>query len=93
MTDSTILKGELLEIAAREKLRLRAFGETVIFGHHKPFDGDSQLALAALSAMIDGGQIGVYRDEDGLFVGPTDPDLIDTMTDATADLGEVAHGV
>lgn len=82
----TILKGELLDLAAREALRMRAFGETVIFGQHKPFDGNYQLASEALSDMIDAGLVGVYRDEDGIFVGPSDPNHIEAQQ-------EVSHGL
>jgi hypothetical protein len=81
----TILKQELLQLANREQLRLRAFGETVIYGLHKPFDGNRDLALRALSRMLDDGLVAVYRDEDGLFVGPSNPALIESE--------EVDHGL
>jgi hypothetical protein len=81
----TILKRELLELASQERLRMRAFGETVIFGHHRPFDGDSERATGALSDLLDHGLVTVYRDEDGLFVGPSNPALIEAE--------DVGHGV
>jgi hypothetical protein len=73
----TILKREILELASQERLRMRAFGETAIYGRHKPFDGDSSRAINALSRLLDDGLVTIYRDEDGLFVGPSNPNLID----------------
>ena len=74
---STIRKQDLLDLAAGESLRLRAFGETAIFGQHEPFNGDYACAVQALSRLIDDGHVGVYRDEYGIFVGPSNPALID----------------
>ena len=82
---STIRKQELLDLAEGESLRLRAFGETAIFGQHEPFNGDYAGAARALSRLIDDGHVGVYRDEDGLFVGPSNPALIDAR--------EASHGI
>lgn len=82
----TILKSDLLEMAAQEALRMRAFGETVIYGHHKPFTPENRAAaVEVLSQMIDDGLIGVYQDEEGLFVGPINPALIEPQ--------EVSHGL
>lgn len=83
--NSTVLKSDILDLAKQDKLRLRAFGETVVYGHHRPFDGNLRQAVRALSRMIDRGLVCVYRDESGLFVGPADPALIDS--------DEVRHGI
>lgn len=82
---STIRKRDLLALAERESLRLRAFGETAIFGQHEPFNGDYASAAQALSRLIDDGHVGVYCDEDGIFVGPSNPALIDAQ--------EASHGL
>lgn len=77
MKPDEITVTEVVEMARAQRLRLRAFGETVIFGQQLAFGGDPEHALATLSDCLTHGIFRVYRDREGIFVGPADPAYVD----------------
>lgn len=77
MSDQITMEA-LQELARRGKLRARAFGEHHLFGVHMPFRGDLERAAASLPGMFETGTVALYRDDNGLFVGPSNSRLIDT---------------
>lgn len=79
--------GQLQVFARQGKLRIRAFGEDNFFGLDRIFGGNLDLAAKALPGMFDSGMLALYRDVDGLFLGPINPKLIEdgTFPDSSRD--------
>jgi hypothetical protein len=73
---------ELVAMAEAGNLRIRAFGETHMFG-----SGPAKLTRLTPRAFLTGalseGLMVLYRDKDGLFLGPPSPQLVElTMEQA-----------
>lgn len=79
MNDNEITVEELQKLARSGKLRVRAFGEQHLFGDEGSFfSANIDRAVEALPDMIGTGFLNVYQDEEGLFVGPSNPRLVET---------------
>lgn len=74
MTDETIPLDDIVELARAGRLRVRAFGETVMWGNGRVWAGrNMEDTLDALAAALVDGVLRIYTDRDGVFVGPPDP--------------------
>ena len=75
--DKPLRVSTLKRLALRGALRMRAFGEEHAFAIGVPHFGGLHEAVQMLPRLLLNGFLAVYRDEKGLFVGPTNPRLID----------------
>lgn len=77
MTDKTITIEKLQILARAGDLRVRAFGETNVFGAARPYSGNFEQAAADLPDMLGSGLAKLYEDDDGLFIGPVNPTFVE----------------
>ena len=68
--DNSLPVADVVALAAAGQLRARAFGETAIIGSDRLFNGDWSAAARFVSECLLHGHMVVYRDADGVFVGP-----------------------
>ena len=71
----------LQEIARSGRLRIRAFGDERFFGIETTSGLDLETAAERLPEMMASGIAAVYRDSDGYFIGPKNPDCIGGVAD------------
>lgn len=74
---SNITLPQLQNLARKGKLRTRIFGEEAFFGVGHPFRGDLDRAAASLPHAFEAGMVALYYDANGLFIGPSNPALVD----------------
>lgn len=67
---------QLADLALRGRLRLRAFGEVSFYGFGPPFHGNLVAAAQDVKRLALTGAIAFYRDEDGIFIGPSNPKCV-----------------
>ncbi len=75
--DHQISMENLQRLVSLGKVRLRAFGETAVFGLARPFEGNFEEASRALPQLLSENSMRVYCDDEGLFVGPSNPALVE----------------
>lgn len=68
---------QLQDLARKGKLRTRVFGEETFFGIGFPFRGDLDRAASALPHAFSSGMMALYYDANGLFIGPSNPALVE----------------
>lgn len=73
MMSETITMDRLQDLARAGELRIRAFGETHVFGATRPYGGNLAQAAADLPDVLSSGLARLYEDEKGLFIGPNNP--------------------
>jgi len=72
----TMTIGELQDLARRGKLRMRAFGSVTFFGTEAFYGGSLDKAADDLPRLLNTGLVAVYFDGDGVFLGPSNIDLV-----------------
>lgn len=75
-TQSEITIDDLQDIARRGKLRMRAFGQVTFFGTENCYGGSLSRAAEDLPRILNCGLVAVYRDCDGIFIGPKNIALV-----------------
>lgn len=71
--DDQVTLGEVLDLASMGVLRVRAFGECRFWGEGLVWGEINWDPVDMLEQVIDEGLMRVYSDENGLFVGPSNP--------------------
>ena len=70
---SNVTMGQVLDMASYGRLRVRAFGETRIWGEGLVWGEIKKDPTDMLEQVLSNGLMRVYSDDDGLFVGPANP--------------------
>lgn len=68
---------QLQDLARCGKMRMRIFGEESFYGIGLPFSGNLDRAADGLPHAFNTGMVALYYDANGLFIGPSNPALID----------------
>lgn len=69
---------QIQDLARAGKLRMRAFGEDTFYGIGRPFSGNLERAADGIPHAFSTGMVALYYDADGIFIGPSNPKLVDT---------------
>jgi hypothetical protein len=75
--EETITVDGVLDLIRMGRMRVRAFGETSILGADAIYNGDYVRAAQSARRALETGAFRVYRDKEGIFIGPRVPSLVE----------------